>query len=92
MAKSPVKKLLDRHHQLTHSEKMKVVSHVQREEDDWWCNTLMIDNYDIPFKFKRKKRYKSLQGALVNITYYPNDEEIAGILFEKMKIVRLKRS
>jgi hypothetical protein len=92
MPKSPIEKRLDKHHQLTHSENMKVTSHVQREEDVWWSNTLMIQNYDVPFKYKRKKPYQSLQGATVNITYYPNSEEIAGMSFEYMKVVRLRRS
>lgn len=92
MSKSPVKQLLEKHQKLSHSEDMKVVSHVQRQESDWWMNTLMIQNYDVSFKYKRKKKYTSLQGAKVNITYYPSAEEIAGIPFEFMKIVRLKRS
>ena len=92
MPKSPIDKLLDKHRHLTHSENMKVVSHVQREENDWWFNTLMIQHYDVAFKYKRKKPYKSLQGGLVNITYYPSTEEIAGIEFEFMKVVRLKMS
>lgn len=92
MPKSPITKLLDKHHQLTHSENMKVVSHIQREENDWWFNILMIQNYDVPFKYKRKKRYQSLQGAMVNITYYPSTEEIADVPFEYMKAVRLKIS
>ncbi|MFC4701964.1 hypothetical protein ACFO4O_17600 [Glaciecola siphonariae] len=92
MAKTPVEKLLEKHPQLIHNEDMKVASHVQREEGDWWVNTVMLEGYDVPFKYKRKKRYKSLQGALVNITFYPSEEEIAGLSFEFMKIVRLKRS
>ena len=92
MSKSPVDKLLDKHRQLTHSVNMKVSSHVQREKNDWWFNTLMIQHYDVPFKYKRKKPYKSLQGGSVNITYYPSTEEIAGIPFEYMKVVRLKMS
>lgn len=91
MPKSPVKNLLDKHHKLIHSENMKVVSHVQREENDWWLHTLMIQNYDVPFKFKRKKPYQSLHGATVNITYYASSEEIAAMEFEYMKVVRLKR-
>ena len=67
-------------------------SHVQREDEDWWMNTLMIEGYEVPFKYKRKKLYKSLQGAKVNLTYYPSSEEIAGITFEFMKVVRVKRS
>lgn len=92
MPKSPVNKLLEKHQQLTHSENMKVVSHVQREENEWWLNTIMIQDYDVPFKYKRKKRYKSLDGSVVNITYYPSAEEVAGISFEFMKIVRIKKS
>ena len=92
MSKSPLKQLLEKHQKLTHSENMKVVSHVQRLTGDWWTNTLMIQAYDVSFKYKRKKQYTSLQGAAVNITYYPSVEEIAGIPFEFMKVVRLKRS
>lgn len=92
MPKSPAQKLVDAHRQLTHSETMKVESHVQRQENEWWINTLMIHNYDVSFKYKRKKPYKSLQGAMVNITYYPDTEDIAGIAFEFMKVVRLKIS
>ncbi|WP_371194045.1 hypothetical protein [Glaciecola sp. SC05] len=92
MAKSPLEKLLERHPQLIHSENMKVTSHVQREAEDWWLNTFMLEGYDVPFKYKRKKRYKSLQGELVNVTYYPSTEEIADLHFEYMKVVRLKKS
>lgn len=92
MPKSPLNKLLDKHQSLIHSENMKVVSHVQRQEDDWWLQTLMLEGYDVPFKCKRKKQYKSLQGALVNLTYYASSEIIADMSFEYMKIVRLKRS
>ena len=92
MPKSPIKQLLDKHRLLTHSESMKVESHVQRQVNDWWLNTLMIQNYNVPFKYKRKKRYKSLQGGAVNITYYPSTEEVAGMKFEYMKVVRLKRT
>lgn len=92
MPKSPIQKLLNTHEKLTHSEDMKVVSHVQREKSDWWHNTLMIQHYDVPFKYKRKKPYQSLKSAMVNITYYPSTEEVAGIPFEFMKVVRLKIS
>jgi len=92
MPKSPSQKLVDKHSQLTHSENMKVVSHVQREENDWWLNTLMIKSYDVPFKYKRKKPYKDLKGAMINITYYPSSDEVAGVAFEFMKVVRLKIS
>lgn len=92
MPKSPLNNLLDKHHKLIHSENMKVTSHVQRQEDDWWLQTLMLQGYDVPFKYKRKKQYKSLQGALVNLTYYASSENIAGMDFEYIKVVRLKRS
>ncbi|MBT1451233.1 hypothetical protein KJ365_10135 [Glaciecola sp. XM2] len=92
MPKSPVKSLLERHDKLIHSEQMTVASHVQREDEDWWLNTLMIKGFDVPFKYKRKKRYQSLKGAQVNLTYYPCDEEIAGLSFDYMKVVRVKRS
>jgi hypothetical protein len=93
MSKSSPKKLLEKHDNLIHSEQLKVISHVQREEEgDWLLNTLMIEGYEVPFKYKRKKRYQSLQGAQVNLTYYPSEEEIAGMSFEYMKVVRVKRS
>ncbi|MEP0356077.1 MAG: hypothetical protein ABJH06_05910 [Paraglaciecola sp.] len=90
--KSDVEKLLDKHDNLTHSEDMSVVSHVQRKDDDWFANTLMIDGTDVPFKFRRRKMYKNLTGARVNLTYYPITEEIAGMEFEAMKVVRIKVS
>ncbi|REL32333.1 hypothetical protein [Thalassotalea euphylliae] len=85
-----VKQLLSSHQNLTHSESIKVVSHVQREDDDWIVNTLMLDNIDVPFKYKRKKHYRSLQGQRVNITYYPSTETVAGFEMEIMNIVRIK--
>lgn len=87
---SAAKQLTDRHHNLTHTENIKVISHVQRESDDWYLNTLMLENIDVPFKYKRKKLYKSLQGQHVNITYYPDNDNIAGFDLEIMKIVRIK--
>lgn len=92
MPKTQIDALLGKHKELTHSDDMKVVSHVQREDGDWWLHTLMIENVDIPFKYKRKKPYKALKGARVNMTYYLSTEEVAGISFDYMKVVRLKRS
>ncbi len=92
MAKSALNKLLEKHPGLTHSEMLKVVSHVQRQEDGWLVNTVMIDGVDTPFKFRRKKTYRNLTGARVNLTYYPETESIAGIDFEVMKVVRIKVS
>lgn len=90
--KSPVKNLLINHQKLTHSEMMKVESHIQREAGEWFINTLMIEGYDVPFKYKRKKLYKNLNGQRVNLTYYPAQEEIAGITIEIMNVVRIKIS
>jgi hypothetical protein len=88
--KSDPDKLVKKHRQLVHSEMMKVTSHVQRDDGDWIINTLMIDGYDVPFKYKRKKPYKSLQGQRVNLTYYPVMEVVAGLEFEIMNVVRIK--
>lgn len=89
--KSPTDKLLKKHEQLIHSENLKVNSHVQREDDqEWIINTIMLENIDVPFKYKRKKKYKSLTGQRVNITYYPDNEIIAGFTMEVMNIVRIK--
>jgi hypothetical protein len=90
--KSPAEKLTDKHQDLTHSEDMKVASHVQRDDSnsDWIINTLMFEGVSAPFKYKRKIRYKSLQGQRVNITYYPGTEEVAGFTIEVMNIVRIR--
>lgn len=88
--KNAAQKLVKNHEKLIHSENMKVVSHVQRESDEWIINTLMLDKVDAPFKYKRKKTYKSLQGQRVNITYYVDSNEVAGFTIEVMSVVRLK--
>lgn len=90
--KNAAQKLIKKHEKLTHSENMKVTSHVQREVGDWIINTLMLYNLDVPFKYKRKKLYKSLQGQRVNLTYYPETETIAGFSIESMSVVRIKVS
>ena len=56
-----IQKLLDKHQELTHSEMKTVVSHTQRVVDDWFLNTLMIDDCDIPFRYRRRKRYRDLK-------------------------------
>lgn len=71
---------------------MKVTSHVQRETSDWVINTVMVEGCDVPFRFKRKKQYKNLQGQRVNLTYYPDVECVAGMNMEIMKVVRIKIS
>jgi len=71
---------------------MRVTSHVQRESGEWIINTLMIESCDVPFKYKRKKMYKNLEGQRVNLTYYPDIENIAGMEMEVMNVVRIKVS
>ena len=88
---SDPKKLVEKHNNLNHSELLKVVSHIQREQGEWILHTLMVEGCDVPFKFKRKGNYQSLKGARVNITYYPEQQVVAGITFEVMKVVRIKR-
>ncbi|WP_416307613.1 hypothetical protein [Neptunicella sp. SCSIO 80796] len=85
-------KLLAIHQQLTQTDNAKVISHVEREIDDWYLNTLMIENCEVPFKFKRKQQYQNLKGARVNLSYYPATEQVAGMDFEVMNVVRIKRS
>ena len=80
---------LSRHPDLVHSEDRKVTSHVQRKDGDWVINTIMVEGYDVPFRYKRKKRYRNLEGASVNMTYYPNTESLAGVDFEVMNVVRI---
>lgn len=90
--RSDAKKLLKQHEQLTHSEMQKVTSHVQRRSGEWIINTLMIEGYEVPFRFKRKRPYKDLKGQRVNLTYYPQTEQVGGMPFEVMKVVRIKVS
>lgn len=89
MSRQAKKKYLDRHPDLVHSDDQKVTSHVQRKDGEWVINTVMIEGKDVPFRYKRKKRYKNLEGARVNLTYYPNTESVAGIDFEVMNVVRI---
>ena len=90
--KSDADKLLKKHLQLNQLDSVKVVSHVQRDSGDWVINTLMLEGYSVPFKYHRKNKYRSLEGAPVNLTYYPQTEQVAGLEFESMKIVRIRRS
>ncbi len=90
MKNKAVDKLLNSHQKLTHSEMVKVTSHVQRDTKEWVLNTLMIEGCDVPFKYKRKKMYKNIKGQRVNLTYYPVTESVAGIEMGTMKVVRIK--
>ncbi|MFL0796338.1 MAG: hypothetical protein K6L73_02470 [Cellvibrionaceae bacterium] len=89
--KSDPKKLLEKNQSLTHSELMKVISHTQRDKDDWVLHSIMVEGCEVPFKFMRKGNYQNLKGARVNMTYYPAKEIVAGMEFEYMKVVRIKR-
>lgn len=89
---SDPEKLVKKHQKLTQTDHLKVVSHVQREDGDWHINTIMVEGYDVPFKYRRKQRYKDLKGQRVNLTYYPVNETVAGLPFEIMKVVRIKIS
>jgi len=90
MKNKVVDNLLKSHRKLVHSECVKVVSHVQRDTKEWVLNTLMIEGYEVPFKYKRKKKYKDIKGQRVNLTYYAASEEVAGIEMEVMNVVRVK--
>ena len=88
--KNEVYKLLNRHKLLVHSEHKRVTSHTQRKDGNWIINTLMLEDYSVPFRFKRKTSYKNLKGMFVNLTYYPNTEMVAGIEVEVMNVVRIR--
>jgi hypothetical protein len=88
--KTEADKLLKKHEKLVHSEMMKVTSHVQRSDGEWFINTIMVEDCDAPFKYKRKQKYKNLKGARVNMTYYPGVETVAEMDFEVMNVVRIK--
>jgi|TARA_B110000263_G_scaffold219947_1_gene207483 hypothetical protein len=88
--KNEVDKLLNRHKLLVHSERKRVVSHVQRKNEGWIINTVMLQDYSVPFRFKRKNAYKNLKGMFVNLTYYPKAETVAGIEVEVMNVIRIR--
>jgi hypothetical protein len=87
-----VDKLLKKHRQLNHLDMAKVTSHVQRDSGDWIINTLMLDGYDVPFKYSRKTAHKNLEGARVNLTYYSETKTVSGLEFETMTVVRIRRA
>lgn len=87
---SDPEKLLKRHAKLVHSDMLKVISHVQRNEGGWIVNTLLVEGHEVPFSYKRKQQYKNLTGQRVNLTYYPAIKMVAGIEFEVMNVVRIK--
>ena len=90
--KVPAKKLTEKHSRLIQTDFAKVTSHVQRAQGDWIINTIQLEGYDVPFRYKRKSRYRDITGQRVNLTYYPVTEKVAGLDFEYMKVVRIKVS
>ncbi len=90
--KSEVDKLLEKHRQLNQLDFIKVVSHVQRKSDGWILNTILLEGYDVAFKYRRKTAYRSLEGARINLTYYPQNELVAGLEIETMKVVRIRKA
>lgn len=87
-----VKKLLKQHGKLNQTDRLKVVSHVQRRDGDWFINTIMVEGYDVPFRYKRKQEYQQLKGCYVNLTYYSDTETVAGIDMQVMTVVRIRKS
>lgn len=83
------RQLLAENEHLIHSRMQKVSKHVQRKSGDWYLNTVQLDGYDVPFKYKRRKQYKSLEGASVDVIYYPDKEEVANMEFEVMRVVQI---
>lgn len=90
MATEP-KKLVKKPDPMIQSDGLKVISHVQRKQQEWILHTLMCEGIDVPFKFKRPKKYQNLKGAKVNLSYYPATEIIAGMEMEIMKVSRITR-
>lgn len=77
MENNASKKLLKKHNKLLHSDSLQVVSHVQRTQSEFILNALMIDGYDMPFRYRRKQKYNGLKGQWVNLTYYADSENVA---------------
>ncbi|NKF50637.1 hypothetical protein G3R49_08640 [Shewanella sp. WXL01] len=89
--KPQAEELLKKHDKLIHSEGLTVESHTQREQGEWFIQTLMLKGYQVPFKYKRTKKYKSLAGQKVSLVYYPAVEQVAGFEVEVMQVVRIRR-
>ena len=92
MKRTSVGRMLEAHGELIHSKMRKVTSHVQRDTPEWYLNTVMIEGCDVPFKYKRKKKYKSIKGAYVDITYRAETENVAGIPMEIMRVIKINIS
>ena len=90
--KSEVDRILKKHQQLNQLDMARVICHSQREAGEWIVHSLILEGYEVPFRYRRKTKYKSLEGARVNLTYYPHTETVAGLDFEVMNVVRIRRS
>jgi len=87
-----LKNYLNDNEKLIHSTMKKVESHVQRPVGSWIHNTVLLEGHEVPFKYKRQKKYRSLKGARVDLIYYPSTEQVAGIDFEVMNVVKINIS
>ena len=87
-----IKKFLADNEQLVHSKMQKVESHVQRQVGNWIHNTVLLEGHEVPFKYKRQKKYKSLKGARVDLIYYSSVELVATMKFEIMKVIKINIS
>ena len=65
MKNKVVDDLLKTHRKLTHSEHVRVISHVQRDTKEWVINTILIEDCGVPFKYKRKKCIKTLKASVL---------------------------
>ncbi len=92
MKRNDVKKLLSSHEKLNQTDRLKVVSHVQRNDGEWYVNTIMVEGVETPFRYKRKQEYQSLKGSYVNMTYYSDRETVAGMEMQVMTVVRIRKS
>lgn len=92
MKRNDVDKMLSNHEKLNQTDRLKVKSHRQRYDGEWFINTIMVDGVEAPFRYKRKQEYKSLEGNYVNVTYYSTMEKVAGIEMQVMNVVRIRKS
>ena len=53
--RSDLKKMLNKNQQLNQLDMATVASHIQREGDEWIYNTIMLEGYDVPFKYCAKE-------------------------------------
>jgi len=78
--------------QLIHLEGARVVSHRQLKKNDSVLNTLVLEGHDVPFQFRRKTAFRSLLGARVNLSYYPESRTAGDKTFKTMRIVKIRRA